>query len=196
MLLPYNKERPMTTPISKEHAFDVINCLTSNMHEGFHGTLYEMSDELRRCDPTVFDRQIEIDRADSHLIEGAKWYAEQAPGLFDEEEYDQFFIDYRASMMYRYVVAQMIDVVIDETSTQLNTGRMGLLIRSDGVGDSLPLLKSILDDMILCIENDDDDTIVATPFNREFFYSRAPGELKDIPDPDPLTLSQVANGQR
>jgi len=166
------------------------------MHEGFHGTLYEMADALRIADPTIFNRQLEIDRADPRLIEGAKWFARfdpDHPDLIDPEEYEQFFSHHLAALMYRYVVGQMIDVIVDETSRIVNNRIFSPRIRLDGVGDSLPILKSIMDDMILCIEYDDDDTIKNTPFNREFFYSKAPEELKDLPESIPMPLPSLTS---
>jgi len=181
---------PTKTPVSKEHAFDVIHCLSSNMHEGFHGSMFEMSDALSAFDPEVFDKQVSLARQDPGVVEDAKWWASEDYKI-NEEEYNRYFQHHVAGLMYRYVVSQMIDVVIDQTASQVTGGAFGHIIRSDELGGSHRLLKSIMDDMILCIENDDDDTIVATPFNREFFYGRAPAELKDIPDPDPLTLSNL-----
>lgn len=152
----------------KRNAYDVIASLIENMHEGFHGTSYEMMDALRECDATTFARRRAIVMHDDIVVANARRDA-TCDDVFDNDDFANMIDEYIASNMYRNVVAQMINVTCDHTSRVVDNSSQSLHIRC--VDMSRAIVETIIDDMhlsIACIDEID----TTTTFTREFYMSR------------------------
>lgn len=136
--------------VSNENAYTYIRELTQLVHEGFHGTAYEMTEALYEVDASLFTGEFDGD---------------------NDEDVDspwEFYENRRImESLYNRVTYAMICLIIDHTSRVVDNSTQSLRLRSSMQGVPDAIVTCILDD--LCAGMSAIDETATSPYTREFF---------------------------